>query len=452
MSLSGSMVRWARQGLGHGRASSSGRCRICRVRPCRTGPPSHQGTPLVCSLDSGRAGRPRARAAGHRQAGGRRARGRERHAPAVGEAGIGKSALLEDAAAGDGARHAGAARGRHRRRAGGAVRWPAAAPAPRAGPSTPSRARRPGARLGARAGAGRSAANGSRSAPRCLSLLSRVAEDRPLAVIVDDAHLLDPPSAQALCFAARRLTADPVVVLLAAPRQDPSVVGLGRLLPLTGGSRRRRRRGLRGGGSAPPLGRGPVARLRLAGRQPARAARAHRRRVRPARAPGAPVPVPAASLRTFARRPTRSRRAARTAPWSPRRRRGPRLAASACAAAACRGPRRSPRRSRPPLVTLTVGPASRSATTWSAPASTPRRRPAPPGGAPRPRGRPSPRPTSTGARGTSARRRPPRTPASPVSSTRPRTRVRHRGAYADAAAAFERAALLTPGGSTLSAA
>lgn len=56
-----------------------------------------------------------------------------------------------------------------------------------------------------------------------LSLLSRVAEDRPLAVIVDDAHLLDPPSAQALCFAARRLTADPVVVLLAA-RDEPSVV------------------------------------------------------------------------------------------------------------------------------------------------------------------------------------------------------------------------------------
>ncbi|GEL98775.1 transcriptional regulator [Cellulomonas terrae] len=56
-----------------------------------------------------------------------------------------------------------------------------------------------------------------------LSLLSRVAEDRPLAVVVDDAHLLDPPSAQALCFAARRLTADPVVVLLAA-RDEPSVV------------------------------------------------------------------------------------------------------------------------------------------------------------------------------------------------------------------------------------
>ncbi|WP_315098394.1 ATP-binding protein, partial [uncultured Cellulomonas sp.] len=58
-----------------------------------------------------------------------------------------------------------------------------------------------------------------------LSLLSRVAEDRPLAVIVDDAHLLDPPSAQALSFAARRLTADPVVVLLAVRDETASVVG-----------------------------------------------------------------------------------------------------------------------------------------------------------------------------------------------------------------------------------
>lgn len=49
-----------------------------------------------------------------------------------------------------------------------------------------------------------------------LSLLSRFAEDEPLAVIVDDAHLLDPPSAQALAFAARRLAADPVALLAAA--------------------------------------------------------------------------------------------------------------------------------------------------------------------------------------------------------------------------------------------
>lgn len=46
-----------------------------------------------------------------------------------------------------------------------------------------------------------------------LSLLSRFAEDHPLLVLLDDAHLLDLPSAHALTFAARRLTADPVVVL-----------------------------------------------------------------------------------------------------------------------------------------------------------------------------------------------------------------------------------------------
>ncbi len=48
-----------------------------------------------------------------------------------------------------------------------------------------------------------------------LSLLSRAAEDRPLAVLVDDAHLLDRSSAEALVFAARRLLSDPVAVLVA---------------------------------------------------------------------------------------------------------------------------------------------------------------------------------------------------------------------------------------------
>lgn len=55
-----------------------------------------------------------------------------------------------------------------------------------------------------------------------LSLLSRFAEDLPVGVLVDDAHLLDRSSAQALTFAARRLAADPVV-LLAAVR--PGVTG-----------------------------------------------------------------------------------------------------------------------------------------------------------------------------------------------------------------------------------
>lgn len=49
-----------------------------------------------------------------------------------------------------------------------------------------------------------------------LTLLCRFAEQRPVAVLVDDANLLDRPSAEALAFAARRLLADPVVLLVAA--------------------------------------------------------------------------------------------------------------------------------------------------------------------------------------------------------------------------------------------
>src|SRR6266540_5996158 len=43
-----------------------------------------------------------------------------------------------------------------------------------------------------------------------LRLLSASAEHRPVLVVIDDAHWLDPPSATALTFAARRLRADPV--------------------------------------------------------------------------------------------------------------------------------------------------------------------------------------------------------------------------------------------------
>jgi DNA-binding CsgD family transcriptional regulator len=49
-----------------------------------------------------------------------------------------------------------------------------------------------------------------------LSLLAAAAEEMPLLCIVDDAHWLDDPSADALVFAARRLHAEPIAVLLAA--------------------------------------------------------------------------------------------------------------------------------------------------------------------------------------------------------------------------------------------
>ena len=58
--------------------------------------------------------------------------------------------------------------------------------------------------------------HGSPIGAACLSLLSRFGEDQPVLVIVDDAHDLDRPSAEAIVFAAGRLLADRVAVLLAS--------------------------------------------------------------------------------------------------------------------------------------------------------------------------------------------------------------------------------------------
>ena len=53
-----------------------------------------------------------------------------------------------------------------------------------------------------------------------LTLLSEVAEDRPLVIAVDDAQWLDRPSLDALAFASRRLQAEPIAVIVTAREEQ----------------------------------------------------------------------------------------------------------------------------------------------------------------------------------------------------------------------------------------
>src|SRR3981189_52107 len=59
-----------------------------------------------------------------------------------------------------------------------------------------------------------------------LSLLSDVAEERPLVCLVDDEHWLDHASAQVLAFVARRLEAESVGLIFAARKASDAVAGL----------------------------------------------------------------------------------------------------------------------------------------------------------------------------------------------------------------------------------
>lgn len=158
-----------------------------------------------------------------------------------------------------------------------------------------------------------------------LSLICRYAEQAPLAILVDDAHLLDRPSAEALLFAARRLLADPIFLLIAAragephafaeadlphlelsgidlaaaqqlvaapPPAAPGVGGNGRLLSVDLVAQLHRR-----------VAGNPLALLELAS-DPEQLQRLP---------PGVPVPVPALLADAFAARASRLSAAARTA-------------------------------------------------------------------------------------------------------------------------------------------
>ncbi len=58
-----------------------------------------------------------------------------------------------------------------------------------------------------------------------LDLVSEVAADAPLLLVVDDAQWLDRPTLEALAFVARRIASDPVILLAAIRDGYPSVLG-----------------------------------------------------------------------------------------------------------------------------------------------------------------------------------------------------------------------------------
>lgn len=141
----------------------------------------------------------------------------------VGEPGIGKTALLEYAAASAGGMQLLRARGIESE-----ARVPFAGLAELLRPALGALDRIPAPQATALAGA---LALGPATAldrfaigAATLSILSASAEETPLALLVDDAHLLDGSSAEALLFAARRLVADPIALVLAVREGEASLL------------------------------------------------------------------------------------------------------------------------------------------------------------------------------------------------------------------------------------
>ena len=133
-----------------------------------------------------------------------------------------------------------------------------------------------------------------------LSLLAAYAEDAPTLLLIDDAHLLDPSSAEAIRFALRRMLAEPLGALLAVREDEASLLDDADLPVLhVGGLDRAAATGLLGGVPADTADRlyqatagNPLALTELA-RDTSRLATL---------SIDAPIPVPAQVTRAFARR------------------------------------------------------------------------------------------------------------------------------------------------------
>ena len=225
--------------------------------------------------------------------------GRSSVVAVVGEPGIGKSALLDEVAAGAVGMRILRARGiesearvpfagllERLRPALGALDL---IPPPQAGALQSALALRPASQQG------RFAVGAA-----TLSLLAAYAEEAPLLVIVDDAHWLDGSSAQALLFAVRRLVADPIAVVLAVREDESSLVdGAGLPVLRLDGLDRAEARLLLGSVSAEAAERlyratagNPLALLELAGEAEALAATPLEQ----------PVPISTSIARAFLRR------------------------------------------------------------------------------------------------------------------------------------------------------